>query len=457
MKMLNRRTLLRGTLGVAGVGIGLPLLEIMTGHPRLAHAGGNAPIRFGVFFWGGGIPHSGWVPSTTGYDWELPQCLTPFENVKSMVTLVTGTQHRNSSPGHIPARGIALSNSHDPDTSIEGVGTWRGQSHPEPSIDSIVADAWVGETPFTSVEIGICRKGPYASNSSWKSGGQTYNRHEPSPQVLFDRLFSMGIDDNADPNILGASVDMNRSMLDAVMDDASDLEKRLGAADKARMEQHLDGLRAIENRLQNWMTSCTVPDAPQQADFGDGGTSEQKQDKAELMSGLLATALACDLTRVFSYEFSATQSEAVYWEVDSSAEHHTGVTHPDDEGDEQKAIIGFIMQNFAYLAEQLAAMPEPAGAGNVLDNTLIVGTSEHASAGSHDYSDHPLILVGGAGGAINAGLHWADPNPGAFNAPKVLLTAIRAVGVERQTFGQVGGPGGVTDRIVSEDISDLLA
>ena len=457
MKMLNRRTLLRGMLGGAGVGIGLPLLEIMTGRPNLAHAGGNAPIRFGVFFWGGGTAHSGWVPATTGYDWELPQCLQPFANVKSLVTLATGTRHRSSSPGHIPARGIALSNSHDPNTSIEGVGTWRGQNHPEPSIDTIVSEAWAGETPFSSVEIGICRKGPYASNSSWKAGGQTYNRHEPSPQVLFDRLFSMGVDDQQDPNILGASVDMNRSMLDAVMADASDLTKTLGSADKARMEQHLDGLRAIENRLQNWTNACEVPDAPQQSDFGDGGTNEQKQAKAEIMSDLLATALACDLTRVFSYEFSATQSEAVYWEVDSTAEHHTGVTHPDDEGTEHRAIITFIMENFAYLAERLAALPEPAGGGNVLENTLILGTSEHAGAGAHDYNDHPLIMVGGAGGAINAGLHWADPDTGGYNAPRVCLTAIRAVGVEREAYGQVGGPGGVADRIVTDDIPDLLA
>jgi hypothetical protein len=436
--------------------LGLPLLEIMTGDPSIARAADGAPIRFGVFFWGGGIAHSGWVPTTTGFDWELPECLTPFASVKPYVTLATGAQHRGSSPGHIPARGIALSNSHDTNTAIEGVGTWRGQNHPEPSVDAIVAEAWQGQTPFNSIEIGICRKGPYQSNSSWKAGGQTYNRHEPSPQALFDRLFSMGVDDNSDPNVLGASVDLNKSMLDAVMADATALQSRLGSADKIRMEQHLDGLRAIENRLQNWTTACTQPEAPGALDYGDGGSNEQKQEKATIMSDLLATALACDLTRVFSYEWSATQSEAVYWETGSSQEHHSGVTHGNDDGAEHRGIIQFIMENFAYLAEQLAAREEPAGGGTVLDNTLIVGTSEHASAGSHNYTDHPLIMLGGAGGRINAGLHWADPNPGGFNAPKVMLSAIRAVGVEREYFGQVGGEGGVADRRVTDDISDLL-
>jgi hypothetical protein len=455
-QVLHRRTFLRGSLGAASVCVGLPLLEIMAGHPTLARAAGGPPLRFGVFFWGGGVAHSGWVPATTGYDWALPECLSPFANVRDHVTLVTGTQHINSSPGHIPARGISLSSSHDPDTSIEGVGTWRGQNHPEPTVDSIVADAFQGQTPFGSIEIGICRKGPYASNSSWKAGGQTYNRHEPSPQALFDRLFSAGVDDNSDPNVLGASLQLNRSMLDAVMQDANDLTARLGQADKIRMEQHLDGLRAIENRLQDWENACTVPDSPAQADFGDGGSNEQKQAKAEIMSDLLATALACDLTRVFSYEWSATQSESVYWETGSTLEHHSGVTHGDDDGAEHRAIITFVMQNFAYLAEQLAALPEPAGGGTVLDNTLILGTSEHASGGAHDYSDHPFIMLGGAGGRIDAGVHWRDPSPGSNNAPKVLLTAVRAVGVQREYLGQEGGPGGVSDRRVTEDISDLL-
>jgi hypothetical protein len=137
--------------------------------------------------------------------------------------------------------------------------------------------------------------------------------------------------------------------------------------------------------------------------------------------------------------------------------HHTQVTHENDDGDEHRAIIRFVMQNFAYLATQLEALPEPTGGGTVLDNTLILGTSEHASAGAHDYSDHPFIFVGGGGGAINAGLHWRDPATGANNAPKVLLTAVRAVGVEREALGQVGGPGGVADRRVTDHIPELLA
>ncbi len=38
-------------------------------------------------------------------------------------------------------------------------------------------------------------------------------------------------------------------MLDAVLEDGARLQGRLGAADKQRVEQHLEAVRAIERRL----------------------------------------------------------------------------------------------------------------------------------------------------------------------------------------------------------------
>lgn len=454
---LSRRTFLRGAYGTGAVCLGLPLLDIMLGDHGDALAQGEAlPKRFGIWYWGGGIVHSAWVPTTTGYGWEVPYCLQPFTDMQDYVTLVTGTNHRNSSPGHIPARGIALSNSHDPDTSIEGVGTWRGQKHPEPSADVLVADHVSGQTPFSSVEVGICRTGPYKSNSSWHAGGTTFNNHEEVPTELYDRLFSdLGQIPDPDYSVLGTSRDLSKSMLDVVMEDAKKLQGKVGARDKARLEQHLEGLREIELRLEDFTTSCEVPGVPMPANYQDNSSEEQKQQKSELMSDLLAVAMACDLSRVFSYEWSATQSTTHYWEVGVFQEHHE-YNHQNPQGQGMMDITQFIMANFAYLADALRQMPE--GAGNVLDNTLIVGTSEHAVSGAHNYTDHPLIMVGRAGGAINAGLHYRHPDPGNnFDCPKAMLTAIRAVGVPLESYGQVGGPGGVADRVVTDSISELEA
>jgi hypothetical protein len=448
---MKRRTLLRGMLGGMSVAIGLPLLEAMVNDSgtKLA-SGAELPKRFGVFYWGGGIVHETWVPAATGKGWALPDAIQPFSNLADYVTMVTGTKHAGSSPPHIPARGIALSSSHDM-TICQGdcVGTYRGQNHPQPSIDNIVADAWDGSTAFRSLEVSISQKGPYKNNSSWKAGGTTYNRHEPSPQAVFDRLFGTPVQ-TEEPGLLEAMTSLERSMLDAVIEDARSLSLELGSVDRQRIEQHLEGLRAIEQRLQGVSTvGCTQPDAPEVANFGDGSDNEQKQAKSEIMSELVATALACDLVRVFSYEWSATQSDAVYWEVGSSQEHHE-LTHTQATGTHAKAITKLIMQNYAYLAEQLRDKSMPDGS-NLLDHTLVLGTSEHANAGAHNYSDHPFLLVGKAGGAIDAGMHHRTSGSG-FEAPKVLLTAVRAVGVE---VAQIGDPNSGSQRVATTTISEI--
>ena len=75
--------------------------------------------------------------------------------------------------------------------------------------------------------------------------------------------------------------------------------------------------------------------------------------------------------------------------------------------------------------------------GNVLDNTLILGTSEHANANAHNYSDHPFVLVGKACGNIRAGMHHRHPGgTGNQDAPDVMLTAVRAAGVPLDQLGQ---------------------
>ena len=196
---------------------------------------------------------------------------------------------------------------------------------------------------------------------------------------------------------------------------------------------------------------CEVPTAPTTSDFGDGSTHEEKQAKHDLMRELLAVALACDLTRVFSYEWSANQSEAVYWEVGESGQHHD-VSHGNSAG--MRRITRFIMDRYAELGSSLLARSE--GDTNVLDQTLILGTSEHSNGASHRASDHPMIFLGRAGGSFAAGQHYRDPSSDNRNTPRVLLTTCHAVGAMVPSFGH-DSLGSVPDRVATEPMSALLA
>lgn len=169
------------------------------------------------------------------------------------------------------------------------------------------------------------------------------------------------------------------------------------------------------------------------------------------MSDLLATALACDLTRVFSYEWSATQSHTVYWETGARMEHHP-MNHAVGDRHEYAQTITFIMKNYARLAEALRARKE--GDGNLLDRTLIFGTSEHASSKRHDFRDHPLSLLGKAGGRIRTDLHHREHCEWNEKAPRVMLSAVRAVGVPLDRLGQADGP---EPRVTRDGFGDIEA
>lgn len=435
---IARRTFLRGAVGGASVAIALPILDIMLNENGTALADGGAlPARFGTFYWGGGILHSAWVPSQTGMSWSLPYSLTPFEEVspdlREYLTLVTGYSHKHVNPGHIPARGVSLSSSHNT-TYVEasaGAG-YRRQEHPEPSIDVIVSDAWSGQTARNAVHVAITRASPYFGNISWHGGGA---KNDPTDSVsqLYNDLFSgqQTAGGGEDVDLLNRMTTLEESMLSAVMEDTQRMQGQLGVADRQRLEQHLDGLRGLERRLQFIERSAcdgvTLPD--------DGSVM---REKAAAMSKLVASALACDITRVFTYEWSTNQSEFIYGELGISGTHHNDITHNlgSSQGQQQqREIIKLVMTAFAQLADELRQLPEADG--NVLDNTLILGTSEHANPNSHNFKDHPFVLVGKACGNIRAGMHHRHPG-GESNsdAPDVLLTAVRAVGVPLEQLGQ---------------------
>lgn len=447
--ILTRRSFLRGALGGgATVAVGLPLLEIMVNGNGTALAGGaELPMRFGTYYWGNGILHDAWVPSQTGFDWELPDALTPFgdRELRAYLTLVTGMNHRESSPGHIPARGISLSSSHNTTWVDDDVASgYRDQSMPEPTLDVIVREAWRGQAALRDeVHLAITQASPYHGNSSWNEGGSAYNPPETTPTALFDLLFAEmagGPPPGADPRetgLLRLRAALGRSMLDAVMGDAARLRAKVGTSDRLRLEQHLESVRALERRLADYERRLDEPGpAPPSCEaVRPGSDGADMREKAALMGDLLALGLACDLTRVFSYEWSANQSEFVYSELGIDGTHHDDISHNlAGRTDDMRAIQRLVMGGLAHLAAALRAIPELDG--NVLDRTLVFATSEHANANSHDYRDHPLLLVGKAGGAIRAGQHFRHPSPDDnVAAPDVMLTAVRAVGVPQEALG----------------------
>jgi hypothetical protein len=238
--------------------------------------------------------------------------------------------------------------------------------------------------------------------------------------------------------IVDPKLRLRRSVLDLVHQDAQRLTQRLGASDRIRLDQHLTGIRELEQRLARLeedppdLEACAVPGEPAE-EYPDLDGRPQLAAIQRAMADILAMALACDQTRVFSNFFTYPVSNHLF---PGMRDGHHRLTH--DEGGDQpqvNEIIKQIITELAYFLGALARVQE--GDSTLLDHSLILCTTDVSFGRTHSIADYPIILAGSASGAIQKGVHYHSST--GENASKVLLSIVRAMGLRRERFGAQGG------------------
>lgn len=429
---IGRRTLLRGLLGGAVVTVGLPPLEAFLDLTRKANAtcGGVVPRRFGLFFWGNGNRPDKWLPVGEGESWELSEQLAPLAAVKHKITVVSGMAVKTGNVYPHTSGSVGL---------LSGAAALDDGSWGLPSVDQVVADAVGGETIYSSLHTSATG----ASGLSY-IGPNTRNPPESSPFAFFERVFGAGFRLPGEEGVVDPSLGLRRSVLDAVMGDVARLQARVGAEDRVRLEQHLDGIRELEQRLARLqedppdLESCSLPESPL-PDYPDLDGRPQVSARSRAMCDLLAMALACDQTRVFGHWFSDPVSDILY---DGASEGHHALTH-NEGGDQPEVndITAQIMEEFAYLVAKLDSIPE--GDGSLLDNCVVLATSEVSEGRTHSVEDMPVVLAGGACGRLRTDYHYRSYT--AENVSKVMLSLVRAMDIDAATYGE--GDGEVDDSL----------
>jgi hypothetical protein len=475
---LSRRTLLRGAACGVGVAVGLPVLDVMlNGNGDATAAGAPLPKRFGEFYWGNGVIIKNWVPSTTGAGWQLSPLLMPFVNVKDYISIVSGTVV------YIPYTVSGHMGSLQSITS--GVlGTPQGglnNAFAGKTMDQLIADKLGTTTRFRSLHLGVASTdtsdadfGALAKSIS-HNGPNSPNLPEYDPIALYDRVFGAGFQTGAGgaggANVSSVTLATRRSVLDLVAADTKALQTRLGATDKARLDQHLQGVLDLEKQLTTGMPAmtgggCATPTRPTSSYAAIDNEQIQWEPLNAAMTDLLVFALACDQTRVFTYRFSPCNDFTVYpgfptFKIDPTTTNTGtsmhGFTHQEggDQPNVQKCVT-FSMSKFAALLERLLAVTE--GAGTLLDNCAILGFTECSEGRSHNAQNQPgipMIVAGRAGGAlVHPGIHYASPLTGdaagetkGRNVSVVPLTLMQAVGAGITSFGAGAG---LATKVISE-------
>lgn len=447
MKPISRRTVLRGAGAAGTVAVGLPFLEAMM--PRSARAqDAMIPKRLVVIFTANGTVQSIWAPNggaTTldlaGHAIHAP--LEPFQDKLLMLHGVDQEMAYNSiGDGHQTGMACLLTN--------EGIlpGSLFCEGNCEPgsqvyvgwgggiSVDQFVANEIEKETitKFRSLEYGVQTGGGSVWSRMSYAGPDQPLPHRDNPGQNFVDIFGDLVEDPFQVEVIRKK---RHSVLDLVIPEYERFNKTLGQADKIRLDQHLESIRAVEKRIDSiggFGEHCSQPtiDAPEDYNQNDSfpATGRAQMD-------LLVMSLACDLTRVASLQWSgAVSNKRFSWLAEPIAEGHHDLSHYGDGDayaqDALTRINRWYTEQFAYLIGAMDAIDE--GNGTMLDNSVVVWVNELGQGNSHTRRDIPFILAGGCQGYFNTGRYI---DFGGAHHGQLLVSLCHAMGYPSvQTFGR---------------------
>lgn len=478
---LGRRRFLRG---IGGTTMALPFLELFM--PRRARAG--TPInRYAFLFAGFSIGSYGndrIAPAAEGpWNGVVTRALQPLVDlgVSEDVSLVSGLEIPVGTDIPVAGRPASFhSTSHQVLSTGQRFDEARYGELPAPSSDWVAASVLAQDTPQPVLTY---RAQPsfYRVDSDGGTDGVISARMNASneleqvppitsPRLAFESLFSGFVPpDPAEALKAKRLLDMRKSVVDLVADDASTLIGKLGNADKIRMQRHFDELRALESRLDELelpdAPACMMlPDPGDDPPIGDGidpsgggdynayyenanGYSDEEL-RATVMTDLVHMAFTCDISRVASYMLTFAQCFMnMYTLLGLPSDLHE-ITHGsigENEDEMQDALAdcaAWHVKHFARLVQKLRDTEDFDGT-SMLDTTGLVlafegGWGFDLESGG-DLSPHStenmVMLVGGRAGGLHdsPGRHIRATG---MHPAAVLNTVLKAVGVD-QTLGEV--------------------
>jgi hypothetical protein len=428
-KALARRTFLRGM----GVTMALPLLDAM--FPALspmATAAANPTKRLGFVYIPMGMNPAEWIPQGEGKLTSLSPSLSSLAPYMDQVTVLTNTELKDMAyptGNHAASNAIFLS-------AVPPKRTEGSDYELATTVDQVAAKQIGKETALPSLELGTdliaqtgnCDNGlacAYQNNLSWSSP-TTPLPAEADPRLVFERLFG----DGGSGQQRRIELRKNQSILDWVTQDMARLQKQVGAADRARVDQYVDTVREVERRIQRAEQQASdgkLPDLKRPSNVPDDW-----EEHVKLMYDLQVLTLQADITRVITFQMAREASTRTYPQIGINEAHHPISHHANlpDRLLKLAKINAYHVSLFAYLVGRLKATPD--GDGTLLDHTTYLLGSGMGNPNVHDHTNLPAVIAGGKGG-----LHLKYKNP--IPLANVHLSLLEKMGVHQQKFGDSSG------------------
>ncbi len=443
-RFIDRRMFLRG---LGGAAVALPILGSGLGRHAFAQAmpgtmAGPFPKRFIYFFHPNGtIPDQFWpTAGTTERNFTLSRILTPLQAHRDKLLVLEGINLDSGAaefgPGEPHQRGMGTVLTGRPlqeGAFVGGDGSLAGWGDGI-SLDQHLANRIGASNPLKSLHLGV-----RADTSSPTAEVRTRISYtgpaapvppQNEPLTVFRDLFS---DFSTEPTELAVAREQRKSILDTVGGQLRQVQQRVGYDDKLRMDSHLAMVRDLEVRLENERVTgdaCYAPTEP-------ANLEPESEDTMPLISrlhiDLMVMALACDLTRVASLQYSNAKNHIRFPWIESLEDGHQ-LSHagPTNAGANEESVLRdtWFAGEFAYLLTKLDSIQE--GDGTMLDNTVILWINELSQGNTHSVQNMPFVMAGGGGGYFDTGRYLKYDNA---SHSDLLVSIQNSFGIEDATFG----------------------
>ena len=443
---ISRRRMLKGM----GACIALPFLEAMAVPGLKSTVSGNSPLRTAFLFMPNGVHPEHWTPAKIGRDFELTRQLLPLQSLKDDILVLGELMNKNSlfrgADGHYAKSASLLTCMPIKQTIGDNISSGGV------SIDQVIASKRGHETLFPSLEYGLDRITTgvdinvgftrlYGSSISWQSPGQPLSK-EIDPRLAFDRLFRSFV-----PGVKIKEDPWKQSILDLVMDDAKSLKNNLGRSDQDKVSEYLESIRSVEKRISNnankeKFAANITPDIQRELvrvnqnidEYVEMYSGVDVTEKTRLMMDIMALAFWSDASRVSTFMFGNSVSNRNFSFLDGVKGNHHSISHHMEKPEaleEYVRITSWHLEQYAYFLQKLKGIKE--GDKTLLDNSMILFTSDLRDGNRHSPRNLPIVLAGKGGGKIKTGQNiiFEKDTPLA----NLYLTMLDVLNIEQDKFG----------------------
>ncbi len=415
----NRRAFLRGT----GALVALPFLESMAKPAAPVAPDGRPvePMRMVCIGLNYGMHPEGFFPKETGRDYRMPYLLKSLEGLRDDFTIFSHLDHPGVNGGHFATHAL-----------LSGVRVEVAKAMPEGniSVDQKAADFVGAATRYQSLQLEV---GSGDNGLSWSRNGVNVPALS-NLQTMFDTLFMET--DETHKRRLARSHRLSSSILDVVRDDAHDLQKQLGANDRAKLDEYFTSVREVEKRLQ--LSAAWLDKPKPRVDYRfPTPIPTNFNEEVPLYYDLMKLALMTDSTRVLTYSINGWRGSPG---LPGVTQGYHAITHHGRNPALLKQLTTIESFHAGEFARFIAGLKrtEVEGQTSLLDKTMVLFGSGLGNASSHSNRDLPLIV---AGGGFNHGEHRDYPKTGNKQTPacNLFLSMLQKFGLEIDHFGTSTG------------------